>query len=183
MNAADTEWGLRAACHNHPVPDMWFPDHGTGPEARRICVEECPVRRACGEAAIARGEKFAIAAGFRCSDPMQRTALRRWLGLPVTAQKGVPCTRCGQLFQGKKRQLCPDCKGLTDVTPVRQHVHTLHFDEGMAITRIASLADVAATTVRAVLFGVAGSTWQNMDKERAQRLLAVQPPARSRVAS
>lgn len=183
MNTADTEWGLRAACRNHPVPDMWFPDHGSGDEARLICVGQCEVRRDCGQAAADRDERFCVAAGFKLSDPLQRIALRGWLGLPVTASKGIPCARCGQLFQGKKRQICPDCKGLVDATPVRQHVRTLHFDEGMAITRIATLADVAATTVRAILFGVAGSTWQNMDRERAQRLLAVQPPRPARAVS
>lgn len=180
---SEVDWRLRAACHNHPKPDLWFPDRSDGAEARFICVQRCPVRLECGQDAATHDEKWCVAAGFKLTDPAQRRALRRWLGLPVTVPKGIPCSRCGELFQGKKRQICPECKGLTDATPVRQHVRYLHFDEGMAITRIAELAEVAASTVRAILFGVAGTTWVNMDRERAQRLLAVQAPTRTRAVS
>jgi hypothetical protein len=49
-------WKLDAACATGEYdPDMWFPvqfDSGGAAEAKRVCIEECPVRAECAEYAV-----------------------------------------------------------------------------------------------------------------------------------
>lgn len=62
----DAGWRARAACATED-PDLFFPDDDTPPEriaeAKQICAV-CPVRQACLEDAIRRGESEAICGGL-----------------------------------------------------------------------------------------------------------------------
>lgn len=41
------EWHKRAACRNHPNPDLWFPERGGNTRAAKAICETCPVREPC----------------------------------------------------------------------------------------------------------------------------------------
>lgn len=61
----DEVWWLRAACRDHPNPDLWFPDTSRGgKEALRVC-RGCTVQQQCGEDALSRLEPYGIWAGKR----------------------------------------------------------------------------------------------------------------------
>jgi hypothetical protein len=51
-------WFERAACAEHPDPDLWFSEEPSDrARARQIC-HGCPARAACFTAAVARGEEY-----------------------------------------------------------------------------------------------------------------------------
>lgn len=171
----DPDWKLRASCRGHADPDLWFPDSNGATTAQSVCLE-CPVRRQCGQDAVARDERYAIAAGFRCTDSHQRDALRRWLGLPGHGGNARACRDCGQVFETKRRNsLCPDCRDCVDTEPVRQHVQALNA-AGMQIKAIAAAAEVSLSTVHGLRRGSSGLPWRYMARDRAERILAVPVP-------
>ncbi|MBL1108024.1 WhiB family transcriptional regulator [Streptomyces sp. 5-8] len=53
----EREWELQAACR-HEDPDLWFSKRSVA-EAKRICLDECPVRAECLEAVLARESQTA----------------------------------------------------------------------------------------------------------------------------
>ncbi|MFE7799060.1 WhiB family transcriptional regulator [Nocardia sp. NPDC057440] len=176
----EADWKTKAACRNHPCPDLWFPDTNGGTYAEQIC-KACPVRRQCGEDAVKRDERYAIVAGFRCSASDQRDELRVWLGLPGHGGNTKACRDCGQAFETKRpNALCPACRDCVDTEPVRRWVEVLRA-AGMQIKEIAAAADVATSTIHGLRRGSGGLPWRTMARDRAERILAV--PVPQRVAS
>lgn len=71
----NVDWEHEAACGDHD-PEWWFPQVGNGATyARRVCVQDCPVRRQCAESRRDMGH--GVIAGFAL--PKQRPALVNWL--------------------------------------------------------------------------------------------------------
>lgn len=74
-----TEWQLSAACTRYADdPDaVWCSDQGKNSiKARRICWEECPVRRECLTYAISQRDRFCIWGGY--SEDERRIINRNW---------------------------------------------------------------------------------------------------------
>lgn len=171
----DVHWWLKAACRNHPVPNLWFPQKGTGDAAKSICMG-CDVRRQCGQDAIDRCERDAVAAGFKMTDLDERNGLRAFLGLPPERGKSVPCVDCGVVFETRRaNRLCPDCCDTVDARPAAAWVRELR-TAGMSWREIASGAEVSPHVVRA-LVGCAGSrVTRAITRDRAGRILAIPVP-------
>jgi WhiB family redox-sensing transcriptional regulator len=78
--AIDDGWMVKAACRNYDDPDpIFFPSttKGVAPdytEAKRICFDECPVRKTCLVYAVAHRESRGVWGGM--SD-LERRALPR----------------------------------------------------------------------------------------------------------
>lgn len=83
----DQNWIDRAACADHPDPDLWFPKETTGrppgverlrsiraAEAVRICRDVCRVQTECLTFALQNKEDHGIWAG---TGPAERHDLRR----------------------------------------------------------------------------------------------------------
>lgn len=73
MSTLTATWGAKAACTSAD-PDLFFPDADTTPEriaeAKTICAR-CPVKQACLEDAIRRGESDAICGGLTHAERKQ----------------------------------------------------------------------------------------------------------------
>ena len=57
-----TEWQLRAACRTEPIEGFYSAEADEVRAAIAIC-RRCPVRMACLEAAVSRGEWFGVWGG------------------------------------------------------------------------------------------------------------------------
>ncbi|MFI8300036.1 WhiB family transcriptional regulator [Streptomyces nigra] len=97
----DRDWELLAICR-HEDPDIWFSKR-TCTLAKKICLNQCPVREECLEATLlreqglARTDRAGIAAGLTGA---QRAAIAKDRGekpkLPVGSRgPGRPLARCG----------------------------------------------------------------------------------------
>lgn len=170
------EWPTFAACRDHPCPDMWFPDSGSGKTAKRICIEECAVRWECGTSAVRQDERWGIAAGFRCTDPEERAQLREWLGLPAQRGDTIECRECGARFETRRRNtLCPRCRDCVDAAPVREHVLALRAAK-VSWLEIAIAASVAPSTVRGLKQRYDGTPWRTIARDKAERIMALPVP-------
>ena len=73
------DWQERAACREHPQPDIWFADPGTEPDlyalACQVCAT-CPVREACLRYANETDTRYGIWGGKSFND-RTRTRARR----------------------------------------------------------------------------------------------------------
>lgn len=99
--ALDDSWMVKAACRNYDDPDaIFFPSTTKGvkpdyTEAKRICFDECPVRKTCLVFAIAHRESRGVWGGL--SDIERRRIPRvvkqqyrdTWFRLHPYAQKRV----------------------------------------------------------------------------------------------
>lgn len=170
-----SEWKLKAACHNHPNPQWWFPtergDHAI--DAKAVCVT-CPVRRECGEDAVNTDERFAVMGGYRCSDVKERTALRKWLGHDIV--RTLTCIRCGVEFETTQRfKRCLECRGLVSIEPVREHIRALRAANVTNI-EISGMAGVDEGTVSKLLNGHPQYEWLHCSREVADKILAIPIP-------
>nr|WP_169823348.1 WhiB family transcriptional regulator [Aldersonia kunmingensis] len=52
----------RAACRGHKNPDWWFPGHGSGSKAIRVC-RQCPVTGSCAKYALDSRRVDGVVAG------------------------------------------------------------------------------------------------------------------------
>lgn len=81
MNPDLGPWARRAACRDHPNPDLWFPTTADGepghsdPRPALAICDGCPVRIDCLEYALGNGEKFGIWGG---TGERQRGRIRRY---------------------------------------------------------------------------------------------------------
>jgi WhiB family redox-sensing transcriptional regulator len=72
--ALDDGWMLHAACRNYPDPDpIFFPPTKKGvkadtTEAKRICFNECPVRKTCLVYAVAHRENIGVWGGLTSAE-------------------------------------------------------------------------------------------------------------------
>lgn len=106
----EVNWRLRAACRDHPDPDVFFPEVGEKSkreEAKLIC-RGCPVRRECGQYASERGpvhgvwggvKQPAAAAYAKYRSPMARLAGLQPCGTTAAHQRHrargeTPCVAC-----------------------------------------------------------------------------------------
>lgn len=66
-----------AACQGHPDPDLWWSVNALDiAQAQQICVERCPIREQCLNAAIARREVAGVHGGQQFPlDPAPRRHL------------------------------------------------------------------------------------------------------------
>jgi len=72
------DWHARAACRDHPDPDMWFPGPGASSRAQaagEIC-RSCPVQIECARYAADAGEQFGIWGGRSGFLPV--STIRKW---------------------------------------------------------------------------------------------------------
>lgn len=167
------DWKLEAACRTGYPHDAWFPDSGSGRAAKRIC-RSCPVRRRCGWDGASRGERWAIVAGFSCSDPVQRASLARWVGLPYPDATAAVCGRCGIDFETRdKATLCRDCRGRVDIAPVQAHIRALR-DAGKSQAEIAVEGSVADSTI--FILSRTDCRWRTIAQDKAERILAIPMP-------
>jgi len=90
-----SDWHARAACSGLN-PDDWFPTKGSGDHARakQICVG-CPVREACLEDALERGEKQGIWGG--ASPRRRRQLVLAYANRRHDWRKDCTCTWCRTL--------------------------------------------------------------------------------------
>lgn len=170
-----SEWKLNAACRAHHSPEWWFPDKvdDNAIDAKSVCVV-CPVRRECGEQALAQGEKWAVMGGYRCSVESDRAALRRWLG--KTALLTRVCTGCNTEFETWQRhKRCPSCRGLVSIEPAQAHLRELH-DIGLTYVAISAMSGVPIGTVLKLANGHPQYEWRHCQRQIADKILAVQIP-------
>jgi hypothetical protein len=173
----EMNWRLRSTCQDYP-PDQWFPERGGGEAAKKICINECPVRRECGQEAIELDERWAIAAGFRCSDSGQRNELRLWLGLPPLAADVRTCKNCFARFETRRPiSICPGCRQSVDAGPVRQHLAALKA-ANVTYRQAAELAGVSPSLIKGLIHGSGGHPWRNIARDNAVRILAIPVPQR-----
>lgn len=91
-------WQSEAACHQHPDPDLWFPEDGTGDTnghtAKTICAG-CPVRLECLVTSLANGETVGIwgGAGGKDRRPL-RKAFRAAAHDPLGVDEACGCAWC-----------------------------------------------------------------------------------------
>lgn len=90
-------WRDRALCLGMS-PDLWFPETGPAPRARRICAV-CPVRAECLAFALATGAEFGIWGGLNVEE-------RQALGVARTR----PCKRCGEPAPLPARYCGEECR-------------------------------------------------------------------------
>jgi hypothetical protein len=169
--APSTDWRERAACAGHPEPDLWFPISSLDPatDAKQICAD-CPVREICGMVAVRTGEQFAVAGGYRTSDPIEREELKAWLGFGPAPR--MHCADCGATFTTRtKFTTCADCRGYTPVDDLRAHINTL-LDTGRSARSIAASAGVAFSTI-CQLASDNPNGWQHVHKSTAKRIFAI----------
>ncbi|WP_063046271.1 WhiB family transcriptional regulator [Nocardia pseudovaccinii] len=172
-SAPSTDWRNQAACAGHPDPDLWFPISSDDPatEAKKICWDYCPVRDVCGMIAVRTGEQYAVAGGYRTSDPDERAQLREWLGFGRSAASRVRCTECGATFSTRaKFNTCEDCRGFAPVEDLHRHINAL-LDAGRSARSIAASASVGVSTICKLAKKEDG--WQNVHKTIARRILAI----------
>lgn len=170
--AIPEDWRKEAVCAELD-PDAWFPDSGEGEEAKRVCLEQCPVRRPCGLAAVKTGDRWGIAAGFDLCDPDQRAELRKYLGLHADAPHVLTCTECTAEFESRRIEtLCPGCRDRVDVSPVHARVRALR--SVMSAGDIAAAAAVSISTVH--VLSKPECRWRTILQDKAERILAVPMP-------
>ncbi|MBF6302286.1 WhiB family transcriptional regulator [Nocardia amamiensis] len=170
--APSTDWRNQAACAGHPDPDLWFPISSDDPatEAKRICAG-CPVREVCGMIAVRTNEQYAVAGGYRTSNPDERAELQAWLGFGRSPAYRVRCTECDTVFTTRtKFNTCEDCRGLMPVADVRRHINDL-MDAGRSARSIAASAGVGFSTICKLADSEDG--WQHVHKTLARRILAI----------
>ena len=72
------DWA-RAACWDHPKPDLWFPSEYGGAaaaaEARKVC-DRCPIDDACREYALSRFEPHGVWGGLTTAQRNRELAVR-----------------------------------------------------------------------------------------------------------
>lgn len=96
----DREWESKGICRSHD-PEIWF-SKTTWAQAKRICMDECPVREECLEAILARESqtpdslRFGIVAGLTGA---QRAKVARRLAPKPTKPRTKPV--------GSGRKLAP----------------------------------------------------------------------------
>jgi hypothetical protein len=111
-NAEDQLW-LKGACRGQPT-NWWFPlpkkvklehpDDTYSPEkAKRICIDDCPVRELCLEWALDRNEP-GIWGGMT---QRERRAFKKRRRLHNARVEQLPCYRCGVMK--RVDTLCKDC--------------------------------------------------------------------------
>lgn len=125
----DRDWELKAACRAQD-PNIWF-SKTTWTQAKKICMEVCPVREECLEATLARESltadtlRFGISAGLTGA---QRAKLHAAGRAPKTAAEpkppgaGRPIAPCGtkSAYERHRRkrepidQTCRDANSLAN---------------------------------------------------------------------
>ncbi|WP_216588548.1 WhiB family transcriptional regulator [Streptomyces brasiliscabiei] len=102
MTETSREWELQAACRSQN-PDMWF-SKNTWVEAKRICLQVCPVREQCLETILARESltadtlRFGIVAGLTGAQRAKlhaRTRAPKTTAAPKPPGPGRPLAPCG----------------------------------------------------------------------------------------
>lgn len=176
------EWRDRPACRNHPNPDMWFPttrkQTAESAEAKRICVESCPVRWKCANDADRSGVRYGINAGFDTGTSEGWKELQKFLGRRPATQvrrqtRPVLCTQCGEEFHATRVGSAPRCMacvhGLVPVKPVHDHLKRIQRETGWICKEIAARAGLSRSAVQATM----NQRNTYMKRETAERLLAV----------
>lgn len=134
------DWREKAACGNHPTPDLWAADRGShaARAAIEICEEHCPVRAHCGRSAIKLRERRGIHAGYHTSRFSEWVELHEWLGLPapkksrriVDVDEITATCECGVQYKTNDRDpdtRCPMCRrDMVPAGPARARVEELH---------------------------------------------------------
>lgn len=168
------EWLTKAAC-KETTPTIWFPASSGDRcvKAKGICLR-CPVRRACGQEAADTNERHAVRAGFRCSDPDERAALREWLGMTPAASHTRACNRCGAQFQTRngRHLACPGCRAFVPADTCRLHIRRLNA-AGVSYRRIAQDAQVAVRTITTIAADPARTGRRCIRRDIAHRILTV----------
>lgn len=85
----DQDWRPRAACRNHPHPDLWFPT-GTEDVVRDAAVaicETCPVRAECLADAMRGGQRSAVRGIWGGTTELEREELARHGWRPVLPRR------------------------------------------------------------------------------------------------
>lgn len=88
MNGQD--WRLRAACLEHPNPDMWFPgahDDAARDAAKSICAA-CPVRAQCLADALRGGQRSPVRGIWGGTTQRERAELVKSPGRQLAAHAG-----------------------------------------------------------------------------------------------
>jgi hypothetical protein len=143
-------------------------------EAKRICRDECPVRRECGDDAADHDAQYGIVAGFNTGSVPERRQLYLWLGRTPLGVESLTarCAQCGGEFVVKTPgvQQCRPCRqGFVPSGPVITHIEqlarTLTYRE---IGRRAGLSRTAIYFIRRQEYLQPGT---------AQRILAVEADA------
>lgn len=127
----DRDWELKAACRAQD-PNIWF-SKTTWTQAKKICMEVCPVREECLEAILARESltavtlRFGIVAGLtgaqRAKHSAKASAAKK-AGKPMPKPPGAgrPLAPCGtksayERHRRKKEpidQACRDAQALAN---------------------------------------------------------------------
>ncbi|WP_282775822.1 WhiB family transcriptional regulator [Nocardia sp. CC201C] len=139
------DWHELAACAGRSDIDRWHSQTATSSAAaaaKRVCVNDCPVREACGRDAVRVGDSTGIRAGFHTGSRAEWKELHRWLGLPVPGRSRrvdqdacvrVVCS-CGDEFEVTAQSVarkCPPCRNdLVDVTATRTRVREVYAERG-----------------------------------------------------
>ncbi|MGW2666090.1 WhiB family transcriptional regulator [Nocardia tengchongensis] len=153
-----TAWIDQAACRTHPNPDLWFPATADDPayEARRICRQECPVRLDCGEAALTRSERHAVAGGYRMWEEEDLDRLRAELPhvaarFPKPKRQTAVCSDCGESFGTTKNQTrCGPCRGgLVAATATRNQL--LQLRKFMTTEEIGARTGISPNTLSGIV--------------------------------
>lgn len=144
-------WDKRAACRTLDVdPDVWYPDRSDKQgilDAKAFCIK-CPVRRECGAAALAAGEKFGIRGGYYLET--EQKALEKFLN--TVAEPPRRCLDCGSDLPDSRRgvQRCGACiRGLVDAARAHEHARRLRA-AGWTWVRISEEAGLEYETTRCV---------------------------------
>ena len=102
------DWHARAACRDHPDPDLWFPGPGNNRRAQsavEIC-RSCPVQIDCARYAADAGEQFGIWGGRSGFLPV--ATIRRWDHLSLKPC-GTEAAYVRHLRRGERA--CQACRG------------------------------------------------------------------------
>lgn len=102
------DWHARAACRDHPDPDMWFPGPGASSRAQaagEIC-RSCPVQIECARYAADAGEQFGIWGGRSGFLPV--STIRKWDHLTLR-----PCGTVAAYVRHRRRGEAP-CQACRD---------------------------------------------------------------------
>lgn len=106
------DWHARAACRDHPDPDLWFPGTGQHLRARRaaqICAG-CPVCAECADWADRNRPQFGIWAG-RAASNRDTTNPRR--GTHWSLANLQPCGTVAAYVRHRRRGEAP-CQACRD---------------------------------------------------------------------
>lgn len=136
----------RAACRQHPNPELWWSDTiAQIEEARQIC-QGCPIREECTDVALDRNEEHGVWGGYDFSTMAGAAAAAEWRGRP--APEPSPrrsgkirrlCPDCGSEFEVKdhdKLQCYPCVMGWVPAGPVQEHIARLRSDLGLSYSQL-----------------------------------------------